>query len=92
MRKNPRRASFNAPPLPASLANALGDEIRRRRKAKGFTLAALAAEAGLSHSAVDHYEAGRHPPTLGTLWRLCRALDVPVAELLAVLDGKAAAA
>lgn len=37
---------------------ATGDNIRRHRKAKGFTQAQLADAVGLTEGAIRHYESG----------------------------------
>jgi XRE family transcriptional regulator, regulator of sulfur utilization len=57
--------------------------IRAHRQARGLTVAALAAKAGLSKSSLTTIEAGLGNPSVETLWRLASAMDV---SLCAILD------
>jgi transcriptional regulator with XRE-family HTH domain len=61
-------------------------EIRARREARGLSLSAAAARAGLSKTILATIESGAGNPSLETLWRIARALDVTVATLLAEDD------
>lgn len=60
-----------------------GMRLRRLRRTKGLTQAALAQKARLSRVYVNNLEAGKYDPTLGVLQRLAKALGVPVTALLA---------
>lgn len=56
--------------------------LRSIRKARGMTLASLAAAAGISTPAVCDYEKGRKVPIIKVAFRLASALRVSLGELL----------
>jgi len=58
-------------------------EIRAHREARGLSLSATAARAGLSKTILATIESGAGNPSLETLWRIASALDVTVGTLLA---------
>ena len=58
--------------------------VRKLRVRRGLSQEALAVDAGVDRSYVGRIERGIENPTAETLERLARALDVPVADLLAV--------
>jgi transcriptional regulator with XRE-family HTH domain len=60
----------------------MGARIRRFRKAKGMSQAALARGARLTRVYVTRLEAGRQDPSLSTINALAKALGVPVTALL----------
>jgi transcriptional regulator with XRE-family HTH domain len=55
-----------------------GAELRAIRKQKQLTLKQLAEATGLSASLLSQIERGMVDPTVGTFWRICEALDVPI--------------
>ena len=59
---------------PEELANAIGESIRLLRLQKNLPQKSLAAQAGVSMSALRHLESGQGA-NLGTLIRVVRALD-----------------
>ncbi|MBB5854232.1 multiprotein-bridging factor 1 family protein [Amycolatopsis umgeniensis] len=59
----------------ARLAYDLGKTVRELREARGWTQAKLAAEAGMTQSAVARFEAGGTVPTIPVLERLAHALE-----------------
>ena len=61
-------------------------EIRAHREARGLSLSAAAARAGISKTILATIESGAGNPSLETLWRIARALDVTVGTLLAEDD------
>lgn len=61
---------------------ALGRRLRGFRKLREFRLKDLAGEAGCSESLLSRIENGLVMPSLTTLHRVARALDVSVAALL----------
>jgi transcriptional regulator with XRE-family HTH domain len=63
------------------LAKRFGQELRRRRKAKGLTQPQLADASGLSEEWVRRIERGEASPSFDTLDALGSALDVSVADL-----------
>jgi transcriptional regulator with XRE-family HTH domain len=58
----------------------VGQEIRLRREAKGWSQAKLAGEAGMGVSGVSQIETGARNPSAVTLRKLADALGVDVAE------------
>ncbi len=61
---------------------AIGDNIRTERIRRNLTQERLHLDAGLSRWAVQEVEAGRSNPSLVTLLRIARVLDVPLADLV----------
>lgn len=59
----------------------LGSRIRELRTVRGLTLTALADEAGLSTGLISQVERGLSDPSLETLRRIARVLDVPIFSL-----------
>lgn len=62
---------------------AVGRAVNRLRQARGQTVTALSAEAGVSQAMISRIEKGQVSPSLGTLAALASALEVPVMALLA---------
>ena len=67
---------------------ALGREIRRLRTARGMTQGQLAHP--FTRAYVCSVEHGRAVPSLASIVLFARRLDVPVGDLLAVLEDPAA--
>lgn len=61
----------------------LGKLLREMRKREGLTLEALSLQVGISHSALSQFENGKAEPTLGTLWKLGRALNASLFDFFA---------
>jgi transcriptional regulator with XRE-family HTH domain len=59
----------------------LGATLRALRRRDGRTVEQLARDAGVSRSLVSAVELGRAAPSLGTLRRIAKALEVPMAAL-----------
>jgi transcriptional regulator with XRE-family HTH domain len=60
-----------------------GATVRRLRNDRGLSQDALGDAADLSQRYVSELERGENSPTLTVILKLCDALDVPPAELLA---------
>jgi len=58
-----------------------GKNLQRLRKAKGLSTREFADSAEISHSSVGRLEAGLTNPTLTTLIKLAKALDVDLNTL-----------
>ena len=58
----------------------LGSNIARIRKAKGFTLLQLAYESGTEKVNIVRIEQSQTNPTIKTLWKIAKALDVEPQE------------
>jgi XRE family transcriptional regulator, regulator of sulfur utilization len=71
---------------PSAVAMRVAREIRAHRDARGLSLSATAARAGLSKTILATIESGAGNPSLETLSRIARALDVTVGTLLAEDD------
>jgi transcriptional regulator with XRE-family HTH domain len=67
----------------AAVATRVAREIRAHREARGLSLSATAARAGLSKTILATIESGTGNPSLETLCRIAGALDVTVGTLLA---------
>jgi transcriptional regulator with XRE-family HTH domain len=61
--------------------SALGARVRELRHDRGLTLKALGHEAGLSHPFLSQLERGLARPSVGSVERIARALEVPVGAL-----------
>ena len=62
-------------------AASLGARVRELRHDRGLTLKALGREAGLSHPFLSQLERGLARPSVISVDRIARALDVPVSTL-----------
>jgi transcriptional regulator with XRE-family HTH domain len=65
------------------LCAALASVIRDRRERAGWSLNGLATRASLSHPMIRFVENSERIPTIDTLARISRALDVPCSRLMA---------
>ena len=62
-------------------ASPLGQRIRELRSSRGLTLTALADEADLSTGLISQVERGLADPSLETLRRIAKVLEVPIFSL-----------
>lgn len=69
---------------PNTIAAAVGRNVRSLRRARGWTLATLAARASVSKGMVVQIEQGRTNPSIATVCRLATALGAGLARLLEV--------
>jgi len=67
----------------AELPLILGRNLRRLRTRRGHSLERLAKLSGVSRAMLGQIETGKSAPTIGLLWKIATALDVPFANLLA---------
>lgn len=65
----------------------IGVQLRAARERQAMTLARLAEATGLTKGFLSEVERDLTAPSVGTLLRLCAALDVPVGELFATTQG-----
>ncbi len=61
----------------------VGDNLKRERTTRGWSLDELAREAGVSRTLLGQIELGRATASLGVLWKLAQSLGIPFATLLA---------
>jgi rhodanese-related sulfurtransferase/transcriptional regulator with XRE-family HTH domain len=64
------------------LEEVVGKNLRALRDARGISLDALASLSGLSRTLLGQVELGRTSPSVGLVWKLARAFDVPFSALL----------
>lgn len=62
----------------------IGSNIQRIRKEQGLTLESLAERSGVSKAMLSQIESDKVNPTVLTIWKIARGLDV---ELDAILKG-----
>jgi transcriptional regulator with XRE-family HTH domain len=62
-------------------AASLGARVRELRRDRGLTLKALGRDADLSHPFLSQLERGLARPSVSSVERIARALDVPVSML-----------
>jgi transcriptional regulator with XRE-family HTH domain len=65
-----------------SVAAAFGKVLRSAREAAGLSQEAIAAEAGLDRTYVSMLERGVRQPTLETLFRLAKAVQLTPSALV----------
>lgn len=61
---------------------AIGKQIRELRKEKAMTQLDLAVKSGMEENALQRIETGRTNPTIKTLLKITRALDIEFSELI----------
>lgn len=67
----------------------LGKAIRELREARGLTLDALAAEAGMHTTYLSRIERAHSSPTWEKVSSLAEALDLPISEIAIAADAQA---
>ena len=60
----------------------VADILKEEREAKGLSMTALAAKAGLSQPMVGFIEQRRRTPTLDTLLRISEVLEIDLAKVI----------
>lgn len=68
------------------LAAALGRIIRGFRKARQLSQETLAFESSVNRAYISQIERGLQQPTVETLFKLARALDISASDLLATVE------
>ena len=59
-----------------------GEALRELRRSRGLSLRTLARKSGCSPSFISQIEQGKTSPSLVSAKRICRALDMTIAEFL----------
>jgi XRE family transcriptional regulator, regulator of sulfur utilization len=67
---------------PAEATEKLGKTIRRLRQAYNYSLGDLSEQSGVAKSIISQIEKNETNPTLGTLYKLARALNSPIEDIL----------
>ncbi len=65
-----------------ALSGRLGKTVQRLRKAYNLSLSELSEQSGVAKSIISQIERNETNPTLATIWRLARALDVSIERVL----------
>lgn len=81
----PTPAPSDEPPADLELPEldpVIGANLRELRTRRGLSLDAVARMTGLSRTLLGQVELGTNTPSLGVVWRLAKAFDVPFATLL----------
>jgi XRE family transcriptional regulator, regulator of sulfur utilization len=60
----------------------LGKTIKRLRSAYNYSLGDLSEQSGVAKSIISQIEKNETNPTLSTLWKLARALNSPIEDIL----------
>ena len=64
----------------------LGDELRKAREKTGLTQEQLSFAANIDRSYISQLENNRKSPTIAVLFRLCDALSVSAAKIIARVE------
>lgn len=64
------------------LPNLVGWKLRRLRTQRGYSLDRLAKLSGVSRGMLGQIELAKSMPTIGVLWKIATALNVPFAALI----------
>jgi XRE family transcriptional regulator, regulator of sulfur utilization len=67
---------------PLEVTEKLGKTIRRLRRAYNYSLGDLSEQSGVAKSIISQIEKNETNPTLGTLYKLARALNAPIEDIL----------
>lgn len=70
--------------LPIDSARRIGERVQQIRQSEGFSVEDLAQRAGLKRPNLSRLEHGKHTPSLETLERVARALNVTVSDIVAI--------
>tara|TARA_B110000211_G_C14084589_1_gene556093 strand:+ start:3877 stop:4104 length:228 start_codon:yes stop_codon:yes gene_type:complete len=66
------------------LANKIGENIKKIRKAKGLNQAQLARNCGMDRQHMEKIENAKVCPNIYTLYIISKALKIPVSDLVSV--------
>jgi transcriptional regulator with XRE-family HTH domain len=61
--------------------SAVGHNLRLLRSRRGYSLERLAQISGVSRAMLGQIELGRSAPTINLLWKVARALEIPLSAL-----------
>ena len=75
--------AVSGPTSPSDKLNDIvGQNLRRFRTRRGHSLERLAGLSGVSRGMLSQIELGKSAPTIGVLWKIATALDVPFMTLM----------
>jgi transcriptional regulator with XRE-family HTH domain len=76
-------------PPPFDVIGVLGENLRRRRTRRGLSLERLSKASGVSRAMLGQIELGRSSPTVGVLWKIAQALELPITALMSAPESHA---
>lgn len=76
-------AETAAPESSPDLVPVVGSNLRRLRTRRGLSLERLSRLSGVSRAMLSQVELAYSAPTINVMWRIARALEVPLGALLA---------
>ena len=85
MSMNKELSAGNAPEMTAKL----GKTINRLRRAYKYSLGDLSEQSGVAKSIISQIEKNETNPTLSTVYKLARALNAPIEDILRSDDAPA---
>lgn len=65
---------------------ALMESLKKARKGRNLSHEKLAELSGVSRQAISKIEAGQRNPTMVTVYRLLKAMDMPLSEFVKNLE------
>lgn len=79
----PKRSAQPHDPQEESLTRAVGENLKRLRAERGWSLDELSSRSGVSKAMLHQIELGKSIPTIAVVWRVAHGLRVPFSDLLA---------
>nr|WP_304220277.1 helix-turn-helix transcriptional regulator [Fredinandcohnia onubensis] len=58
----------------------IGDRLKQIREEKGISANALEKLSGVNRATINRIEANKHSPSIGTLLKICDALDITIIQ------------
>lgn len=86
-KRPPRAGKHDTDAISAEAAPDVGPTLRALRDSRGLSLEKLAQLTGVSRAMLGQIELGQSVPTIKTMWRISKALDVPFSSLIQKQDG-----
>ncbi len=83
-----RSSSKNSVPSVQDVCARIAAILREERTAKNLSMTRVAEAAALSRQMVSYVERGLRVPTVDTLLRITRVLDIDAAEVISRASGK----
>jgi transcriptional regulator with XRE-family HTH domain len=68
------------------IREAFGVVLRKKRKEQGYSQEELAHRAGITMRYVSLLEGNKRQPTISTLYLLCTALEISMAEFVSEIE------
>lgn len=59
----------------------IGQQLRKYRKAAGYTQEQVAAYSGVTNEYISRIELGKENPTINLLARICKAINIELKDL-----------